>query len=284
MAGVNTKDDFEVYDILSTEQSGNNKTIMHRVGDIFSTADTAGAEDWSGTWGYSSRPSISDPKSGEPAAQAFAYNTDGNRIILGFRDMRHQYKYGNLLPGDNSMWCGGQGRILLKNTGDVALMTAKGNTDDGTGCTIQLLASGAINLASEFGGISLQENDLTLMSAKGSGAIFNSDGATISGQTIALNGKVNLGSITATGVATQMTLTQQDAAVKALAISLTTLATALGTLGAAAAAVTPVTVSTLNPGGSAVVAAAAAVGIASGLLTGIVGLPTNYSSTVSASA
>jgi hypothetical protein len=100
----------------------------------------------------------------------------------------------------------GQARILLKANGNIALYTTKGNAAGGSSVTIQANADGTVHIGSEFGGVSITDGKISMLSASGSGVEMSAAGMTLVGQTITANGSVVLGDASATGVATQASL------------------------------------------------------------------------------
>lgn len=237
------------------------KAIMVQTGDAATNTVEADYVEWWQHVGFISRPPKAE--AGKRSAEAVAIRQHGNDVIIASRDLRGLELAGALQEGETCVYAPGtdgtaQGRILLKADGSVAIYTLEGNAAGGASCTIQVRPSGEIHLASPLGGISITSDKLTLLSAAGSGVECSASGVSIVGNTNIINGSVVLGDATATGVATQASLTSL---MGQLALLCTALSTFLNfpTIGALS-------------GGTAQPAALAAA-----TLGATAALPTNYS-------
>ncbi len=207
------------FDVLTTTVDKTTKKITAQLGSVTGkTTDTDGAEWWQ-HYGFASRPP--KPKSGKEAAQAVVVRMGDHDVVIASQDLRGLALYGNLDHGETAIYAAGedgkgQARILLKKDGSVSMYTLQGNAEGGSSCTIQLLASGEINLASPLGGVSIKDGKITLLSAAGAGVELSSSGVNLLGPTVMANGSVVLGDASATGVATQTSLLPMFIAMQAL--------------------------------------------------------------------
>ena len=207
------------FDILNTTVDKTTKKITCQLGSVVGkTVDTDGAEYWQQV-GFASRPP--KPDAGKEAAQAVSIKGGDRDTVIATQDLRGLKLYGSLEHGETCIYAAGedgkgQARILLKKDGSVALYTLQGNDENGQSCTIQLLPSGEIHLATPFGGISITDGKMTLLSASGAGVECSASGVSLLGQTIVANGSVMLGDATATGVATQVSMLPMFLAMQAM--------------------------------------------------------------------
>ncbi len=94
------------------------------------TADTDSSEMW-GPAGYYGLPA--SPTAGQPSCQLYVQKRSDIDGVLGTRDVRDAYVYGNLKPGERAV-VGGyptQGQLLIRNDGSVTLLTTDSNTAQG---------------------------------------------------------------------------------------------------------------------------------------------------------
>ncbi len=184
--------------ILATTVADKSKLILAQIGDAaLNFVETDAVEMWQHI-GFVSRPSI--PTDGKNAAEAIILTDSQYDKCIATRDARGAELAGNLGPGETCVYAPGadgksQGRILLKDNGTVAIVTAKGNTKEGTTVIIQVEGdTGAISMANEFGGLTINEDGITLMCGA-SGLKLGADGnVALMGTAIAINGSsVSLG-------------------------------------------------------------------------------------------
>lgn len=175
--------------------------------------------------GFISRPS--KPKLKQAAAEVVKLIRGSYDVIIASRDLRGLKLAGSLKEGETCIYAAGengdgQARILLKGDGTVAIYTLTGNADGGESVTIQVRPSGEIHIASPLGGVSITDGKITLISKAGSGLQLDADGFKTIGQNAIIGGNVTLGDATATGVATQASLTPLFVALAGLCTTLTT--------------------------------------------------------------
>lgn len=162
-------------DILGTSIDSNTHTILAQLGDVVTgTVYSDNAELWQ-TPGIASRPR--NPTAGKTSAQAIAIRESDRDIIIATRDVDSQTIYGNLKPGETSIYAPGsdgtaQGRIILKDDGSVNLFTKKDNEESGAGIGI------FIDPATE---------QISLVNSKGYGIIIGQDGITITAKDSSLS-------------------------------------------------------------------------------------------------
>ena len=278
MSAPSLRDAFRVgLAVVGSTVSKATGAILLTLADTFhQTQESVTAELWNpGGWLY--RPSNPAPikndgtsgASSTGAAEAFTIRRGDRDIVLGLRDERGQKLAGNLGPGEFCAYAPGptgnsQGRILGKGDGSIAMYALQGNVQGGASVTVQVLPSGNINIAGPFGGISISNGNVTMLSAGGGGVQLTSSGVAITGQTVTVNGSVVLGDAGATGVATQTSMLP-------LMVGLQALCTTLATMCAAG------TIPVVSAGSATPVAAAASA------LAVLAVLPTNYSLAVKAS-
>ena len=278
MSAPSLRDAFRVgLAVVGSTVSKATGAILLTLADTFhQTQESVTAELWNpGGWLY--RPSNPAPikndgtsgASSTGAAEAFTIRRGDRDIVLGLRDERGQKLAGNLGPGAFCAYAPGptgnsQGRILGKGDGSIAMYALQGNVQGGASVTVQVLPSGNINIAGPFGGISISNGNVTMLSAGGGGVQLSSSGVAITGQTVTVNGSVVLGDAGATGVATQTSMLP-------LMVGLQALCTTLATMCAAG------TIPVVSAGSATPVAAAASA------LAVLAVLPTNYSLAVKAS-
>ena len=278
MSAPSLRDAFRVgLAVVGSTVSKATGAILLTLADTFhQTQESVTAELWNpGGWLY--RPSNPAPikndgtsgASSTGAAEAFTIRRGDRDIVLGIRDERGQKLAGNLGPGEFCAYAPGptgnsQGRILGKGDGSIAMYALQGNVQGGASVTVQVLPSGNINIAGPFGGISISNGNVTMLSAGGGGVQLSSSGVAITGQTVTVNGSVVLGDAGATGVATQFSSLTRDALLAAMATAI-------------AAFLNDAAISVLSPALSKSAAGACAL-----LATSAV-LPTNYSLAVKAS-
>lgn len=197
-------------DVLKTTLSAKTKAIVAQIGDAVNKVVEQDNVVWWQHVGFASRPPR--PEAGRRAAQVIVAKAGDHDHAIASRDLRGLDLYGTLADGETCLYGAGedgtaQGRVLIKKNGNVVIFTAKGNTSDGTGVTIQCNSDGTINIGSEFGGIQLNSSKLTLLHANGAGVECSSSGVTFIGQSIGINsGNVSLGAGLPTGVATLASL------------------------------------------------------------------------------
>jgi len=200
---------FSVDDVLKSEKTENG-TINIQLGDaISSTVRSNNAEMWS-PCGLTSLPPTVFEDNVKDAPQAFSVVRADRDIILGFRDIKNQDRYGTQFgPGDTCIYAAGptnegQPRCLLKgDTGAISLITRSDNSPDGTIFGLNIVPSA---------------NTIDLRNSKGYGIIANDDGVyliagnstvkvepggikIISGGSLQIDGtSIVLGSVAAPGV------------------------------------------------------------------------------------
>lgn len=184
--------------ILATRVADKTKLLLAQIGDAaLEFEETDAVEMWHHV-GFTSRPS--NPTEGKNAAEALVVSGSHYDRCIATRDARGAKLSGNLKPGETCVYAPGsdgnsQGRIILKDTGGVALIGLQGNVEGGTTAVIQI-EGGTTNItaANAFGVLSIAEDGITLMCGA-SGIKLGADGAvTIIGTSIALNGaSVSLG-------------------------------------------------------------------------------------------
>lgn len=241
------------------------KAIMAQTGDAATGEVEADNVTWMQHVGLISRPP--KPVAGKQSAEAVSLRFHDHDVIVASRDLRGLELAGQLGEGETCIYAAGpdgkgQARLLVKGDGAIAMYALKGNAPGGDSVTMQLLPSGEIHLAGPFGGVSIVDGKVTMMSAAGSGMQLDANGVSLLGQTIVANGTVVLGDETAMGV-----VTQGSALIPLLATLCTTLSAFMKFTG-----VTAVSGSTAEP----VSAAALALGAA-------LSLPASYSQKVKAS-
>lgn len=256
-------------DVLTTTVNKVTRKISAQIGSVRGEVAESDNVEWWQHVGFASRPS--KPTKGRAAAQALGINRGDYDIAFASQDVRSLAIYGELDHGETCLYAAGedgdaQARILLKKDGSIGLYSLQGNVAGGASVTVQVLPSGAINLAGPFGGISIADGKTTILSGAGAGVQLDANGVTLVGQTVVANGSVVLGDATATGVATMAS----QAAMTAL---LVTLCTAI-----AAHLNDPLNVGATAASATAKPAAAAAVALGVAAV-----LPTNYSLAVKAS-
>ena len=283
MSAPSLRDAFRVgLAVVGSTVSKATGAILLTLADTFhQTQESVTAELWNpGGWLY--RPSNPAPikndgtsgASSTGAAEAFTIRRGDRDIVLGLRDERGQKLAGNLGPGEFCAYAPGptgnsQGRILGKGDGSIAMYALQGNVQGGASVTVQVLPSGNINIAGPFGGISISNGNVTMLSAGGGGEQLSSSGVAITGQTVTVNGSVVLGDANATGVATMTSQTTLNIALTGLAAALT-------------AFFTPATNALISAAG--LPAVSGPVATAAGTLTTALALgPLNYSLKVQAS-
>lgn len=243
------------------------KAIMAQTGDAATGEVEADNVTWMQHVGLISRPP--KPVAGKQSAEAVSLRFHDHDVIVASRDLRGLELAGQLGEGETCIYAAGpdgqgQARLLVKGDGAIAMYALKGNAPGGDSVTMQLLPSGEIHLAGPFGGLSITDGKVTMMTGAGAGVQLDASGVSLLGQTIVANGSVVLGDATATGVVTQ------GAPVMALLATLcTTLAAFLND---------PLNVSAGAASGTAKPTAAAATALAAGIL-----VPLNFSTTVKAS-
>lgn len=241
------------------------KAIMAQTGDAATGEVEADNVTWMQHVGLISRPP--KPVAGKQSAEAVSLRFHDHDVIVASRDLRGLELAGQLGEGETCIYAAGsdgqgQARLLVKGDGAIAMYALKGNAPGGDSVTMQLLPSGEIHLAGPFGGVSIVDGKVTMMSGAGSGMQLDANGVSLLGQTIIANGTVVLGDATGTGV-----LTQGSPLMLLLATACTTTAAFLNDAA----------ISILAPATSKA-AATALTALAAGLL-----IPTNFSMSVKAS-
>ncbi len=261
-------DTIQFLDVLRTSISAKTKRILAQTGSVTGrTLETVQSEWWQSV-GFISRPSKPNP--GKEAARCIALRRGNVDAIIASEDDRGLALKGTLLEGETCIYAAGetgtgQARILLKADGAVAIYTLQGNVAGGPSCTIQVLPSGEIHIASPYGGMSVTATKTTVLNATGSGMEMSAAGTNLLGITNVINGSVVLGDGTASGVATFNSMTP-------------TLILEQATFVALQAFLNFPAIQALS-GGTAVAAAAAVAALAAGKALG----PLNYSLNVKAS-
>jgi len=205
-------------DVLRTTVSAKTKAVLAQIGDTTDTGQADGDAvagltetddvEWWQHVGYVSRPSKAD--AGVQSCQALVIRDSKNDVCFSSRDLRGLELAGSLREGETCVYGPGadgkaQGRMLIKDNGNVTLYTTKGNTATGTSVTIQCNADGTIYLASEFGALSIDSSAVKIAHVSGAGAQIDSSGVALLGKSLALNGSsVALGNGAGTGVLTQL--------------------------------------------------------------------------------
>jgi hypothetical protein len=211
-------------DILNTSISTKTKKILASTGaNVGQGQGDADNVEWWQHVGFASRPA--KPVKGKQAAQAITIRNGTYDCAIASQDLRGLDLYGNLGYGETCVYAAGedgnsQGRMLMKSDGSVALYTLQGNAPGGSSVTVQVLPSGNINIAGPFGGIQIANGTLKIVSGAGAGVQLDSSGVSLLGQTIIANGSVVLGDASATGVATQLSMTPFMVALIALCAAL----------------------------------------------------------------
>ena len=286
MSAPSLRDAFRVgLAVVGSTVSKATGAILLTLADTFhQTQESVTAELWNpGGWLY--RPSNPAPikndgtsgASSTGAAEAFTIRRGDRDIVLGLRDERGQKLAGNLGPGEFCAYAPGpngssQGRILGKGDGSIAMYALQGNVQGGASVTVQVLPSGNINIAGPFGGISISNGNVTMLSAGGGGVQLTSSGVAITGQTVTVNGSVVLGDAGATGVATFQSMTLMMGALAAQSVALTAMLTKANVSGA-------VGVAAIDPSG----ALGTALGTAAALVSAAAISPATFSLKVQAS-
>lgn len=182
------------------------KAIMAQTGDAATGEVEADNVTWMQHVGLISRPP--KPVAGKQSAEAVSLRFHDHDVIVASRDLRGLELAGQLGEGETCIYAAGpdgqgQARLLVKGDGAIAMYALKGNAPGGDSVTMQLLPSGEIHLAGPFGGMSIVDGKVTMLSASGSGVQLDASGVSLLGQTIVANGTVVLGDDTAMGVMTQ---------------------------------------------------------------------------------
>lgn len=242
------------------------KAIMAQTGDAATGEVEADNVTWMQHVGLISRPP--KPVAGKQSAEAVSLRFHDHDVIVASRDLRGLELAGQLGEGETCIYAAGpdgqgQARLLVKGDGAIAMYALKGNAPGGDSVTMQLLPSGEIHLAGPFGGLSITDGKVTMMTGAGAGVQLDASGVSLLGQTIVANGSVVLGDASGTGVATQASQVPVVAALTALCVALQPFANFP-------------TIAGLSGGTSSAVAGAAAA------LATVLALPTNYSLSVKA--
>ncbi len=185
-------------DILNTVVNSTTKTILAQTGSVTAESPESDNVEWWQHVGFLSRPP--KPAAKQAACQGVVIRRGDHDICVASRDLRGQDLAGSIGDGESCMYAAGedgtgQARFLLKGNGNAAIYTTNGNVAGGSSVTIQANSDGSINLASEYGGISISSSGIMLAAAGGAGIQLGSDGAvTIIGTSVAVNGgSVSLG-------------------------------------------------------------------------------------------
>lgn len=184
-------------DILNSVRDAVTKTTLLVTGDVVGEqTETDKVEHWQHV-GITSRPP--KPAAGKQACQGIVIRRSDHDVCIATRDLRGQALAAELDYGETCMYAPGadgdaQGRIIIKGNGNVAVYTTKGNTASGTGVTIQANADGSVHMGSEFGGISIDADGITIAHSSGAAIKLSGGNVTVIGQAVAINGgAVSLG-------------------------------------------------------------------------------------------
>lgn len=110
--------------------------------------------------GFTSVPAA--PTNGQPSCQAIVLRRGDSDIVIGTRDVRVAFLYGNLKPGDTAVYAtSGQAQGLFKNTGHAVLCTTSDNTAAGTTHSVDIGPDG-FHVTTKYGTISLDANGFTV--------------------------------------------------------------------------------------------------------------------------
>lgn len=141
MAAVSLDDLFTLgADVLGTSLTAQG-TILCQTGDVVGSQVSGDNTEFWQHIGFASLPSLPEP--GKVACQVLAINSGSNDIAFASRDIRTSSIYGNLQPGETTLYaCGpqgtGQAKVLLKQDGAVTLYTTETNKSDGAGVYLRL--------------------------------------------------------------------------------------------------------------------------------------------------
>lgn len=156
-------------DVTSCKIDPTTGAMLAQLGDATGAeADSDAAEIWQQA-GIASLPA--PPSSGTSSCQALAIRRTDRDIIFATCDKRATSTYGKLNPGETCVFATvGQARTLYKADGHVVDMTTSDNTPTGKTHTSSLGPDG-FKVVTVFGGLSIDENGITLTLANGQGAL-----------------------------------------------------------------------------------------------------------------
>lgn len=177
-------------DILSAGVDPATNVILCQTGNAVDSTADADASELYGPPGYYGIPA--NPTPGKPSCQPVTLKGSDRDMIIGTRDTRDSKIYGNLKPGERCIAAGfpAQGRILIKNNGAIVLYTTSDNTPGGTGVSLYV-GPDKIQIANQYGQLTLGPDGVTLSMADGSSAVMLSEGkASLAGTQVTVNGSL----------------------------------------------------------------------------------------------
>lgn len=184
-------------DVLNTTFDPVTKSITAQLGDVVTEQRISDNAVWLQHVGFISRPPKPDPK--KTACQAVAVTTSSHDVCIASRDLRGHELAGSIGPGETCVYAPGalgtsQARMLLKDSGAVAFITAEGNTLEGGSATISVDSDGNIVLASSKGAIVIKDSGITLISGNSALKLGSDGNITLIGNAAAINaGSVSIG-------------------------------------------------------------------------------------------
>lgn len=174
-------------DVMSTKIDPKTGAMLAQIGDSTSAeTDSDSAEIWQQP-GFASLPA--PPTPGKSSCQSIAIRRTDRDLIIALCDKRATSIYGKMVAGETCVFATvGQARQVFKKDGHVVTYTTSDNTAAGKSHSVTLGPDG-FQVITSWGGITIDENGITLTVGQAALTLTPSGKATLMGQLVAVQGQ-----------------------------------------------------------------------------------------------